>query len=111
AAAWSQIKSLNLNHAQIACARWLLAQREVGRCFCGDFANCDRAVFPYDVISEFDSAFDDVRCRVFQRHVYLTRLFEHAEAARRCIEKCDERLRENVLSRVLLHVIETAGPI
>src|SRR6185503_3332842 len=67
--------------------------------------------FPDDVISEFDSAFDNVRCRVFQRHVYLTRFFEHAEAARRCIEKCDERLRKNVLSRVLLHVIETAGPI
>jgi hypothetical protein len=69
------------------------------------------AVFPDDLVRAPHGPPDALVRRRFQLHVNLARLGEHAEAARLRAEQFDERLREDVLPRVLLHVVEAARPV
>src|SRR6185503_9106142 len=49
--------------------------------------------------------------RITQIHINLTRSFEHTKTPRGRVEKRDERLRENVLPGVLLHVVQSTRPV
>jgi hypothetical protein len=69
------------------------------------------AIFPDDIVRQLDSALDDLASWIVQIDVDLTRRFEHAKAARGRVEERDESLRENVLARVLLHVVQPARPV
>ena len=48
---------------------------------------------------------------MIQVHVDLADLVHHAKAARRRIEESDEGLRQDVLTSMLLNVVQTARPI
>src|SRR6185369_4030788 len=73
--------------------------------------NSDRAILPDDIVRQLDRALNHFGRRIVKLNIDLARRLEHAKAACRSIEERDERLRENVLARVLLHVVQPARPI
>src|SRR4029079_5194005 len=111
AATRRQIETLDLNQAQVSVARGLFSQGQLSRLTRSHVANRDRAIFPDNVVREFNCAFDDLCCWVTQIDIDLTRSFEHTKTPRGRIEESDERLREDVLSRVLLHVVQSTRPV
>src|SRR6185312_380965 len=68
-------------------------------------------VFPDDIVSPLNGALDSFLSRIDQVDIDFADLLHDAKAARRSIEQTHECLRENVLARMLLDVVEPARPI
>src|SRR6185369_4049198 len=111
ATAWRQIKPFDLDQTQVAIARGLFTQRQLRRFTRRHVPNRDRAILPDYVVRELNRALDYPSRRIIQLDVDLARRLEHAKAARGSVEKRDERLRKNVLARVLLHVVQPSRPV
>src|ERR1051325_12198610 len=69
------------------------------------------AIFPDNVVGQRERLFDVLVGGVLEREVYLGRFVHHAEAARLRPVESDECLREDVLTGVLLNMIEAAVPV
>ena len=68
-------------------------------------------IAPDDLVGAVNGPLDTLVGRVGEVNVHLGGVGHHAEAARLRAEEFDERLREDVLPRVLLHVVEPPRPI
>src|SRR5262249_23744002 len=58
AATRRQIETVNLDQTQITVARRFLSQRQFGSFIRRDVTNRDSAIFPNDIVCQFDGAFD-----------------------------------------------------
>lgn len=111
AAARSQIEIGDLDHAQLACARRLFAQRQRRRLCRRDLAKPDRTTLPNDLVGEIDGLLNSLIRRIVEQDVDLTLVFKHAKAPCRRVKHADEGRRKNVLTSVLLHMVEPSQPI
>src|SRR6266850_204150 len=111
AAAWSQIEVGDLNHAQLAFAGWLFAQRQRRCLFGGDLANLDRTTFPDDLIGKIYGLLDSLIRSIVERDIDLAFVLKHTKAARGRGEQPDQGRGKNVLTRVLLHMIKPSQPV
>jgi hypothetical protein len=111
AAAGAEVEALDLDDAQLARARRVLAEREARGLLGRQSVDADGAVLPDDFVGALDGALDALVRRVGQFDIYFRGVGRHAEAAGLRAEQLDESLRENVLPGVLLHVVEAARPI
>src|SRR6266404_202428 len=106
AAAWSQIEISDLNHSQLAFAGRLFAQRQRRCLFRRDLADLDRTTLPDDLIGKIYGLLDSLIRRIVERDIDLAFVFKHTKATRRRGEQPDEGRGKNVLTRVLLHMIQ-----
>lgn len=111
AAARRQIEPLYLYEPQVGFARGIFTQRKTRGLFFRHLADAHGAVFPDDAVGKLDRLVNFLFRRSFKRHVNLGILVEHPKTARLRVEEGDESLRENVLARVLLNVVQAARPI
>src|SRR6266705_2900701 len=111
AAARSQIEIVDLNHSELAFTRRFFAQRQSRGLFRRHLPNRHWPIFPNDLIGKIDGLLNSLVGRIVKRDIDLAFVLKHAKAVRRRVEQLNERGRENVLTRVLLQVIEPSQPI
>src|SRR5439155_19386044 len=106
-----QIKIVDLNHSELAFPRRLFAQRQSRGLFRRHLPNRYWAIVPDDLIGKIDGLLNSFVGRIVKRDIDLAFVLKHAKAVRRRVEQLNERRRENVLTRVLLQMIEPSQPI
>src|SRR5712692_6242751 len=111
ATARSQIEVIDLNHSELTFTRRFLTQRQDGSFFRRHVTNPDWPTLPNDLIGEIDRLLNLVIRRIVKCDIDLAFVPQNAKASRRRVEQFHERRRENVLTSVLLHVIEPSQPI
>src|SRR5712692_7874018 len=111
AAARRQIEVVDLDHSQLTFTGRLLTKRQDGSFFRRHLTNLNRTALPDDLISEIDCPLNSFVCRIVKRDIDLAFVLKHAKAVRRRVEQLYKRSGKNVLTRVLLHVIEPSQPI
>ena len=95
----------------ITIARRLFPQRQLRGFTRRHGTNRDRAILPDDIVRQLNRTFNHLRRGIVQLNIDLTRRIEHAKAASRSVEEVDKRLRQNVLARVLLQVVQPSRPV
>src|SRR5205085_3871651 len=107
----AEVEALDLDDAQLALARRVLPERHQRGLVRRDVVDAHGPVAPDNLVRAVDGPFYFLVRRRGQLNVYLAGVGRHAETARLRAEEFDERLREYVLARVLLHVVEPAVPV
>src|SRR5713226_1401811 len=111
ATARGQIEVVDLNHSELTFARRFLTQRQDGSFFRRYLTNPNWPTLPDDLIGEIDCLLNSVIRRIVKCNIDLAFVLQNAKASRRRVEQFHDRHRENVLTSVLLHVIEPSQPI
>src|SRR5438132_5715490 len=107
----SQIEIVDLDQSQIAFPCRFFAQRQTRSFFRSGVLNGDRAALPNNLIREIDRPLNPFIGWIVEIDVNLAFVLEDAKAAGRRLEQLYERGRENMLSSMLLQMIETPQPI
>ena len=111
AAARAEVEALYLDDSQLALARRVLSERHARGLLRRDVVDSHTPFVPDYFVSAINRALNLFIRRVSQINVNLGGVGHHSEAARLRAVEFDERLREYVLPRVLLHVVEPARPV
>src|SRR5215471_7607970 len=106
ATARGKIETIYFNHPQFTSARRFFAQRQSGRLLSTDLSNLNGTTLPDNLVGKIDCLFNFFIARIIERHVDFAFVLEHPKTMRRRVKQFDEGLRQNMLTGVLLHVVQ-----